>query len=265
MAVNQAASASAPARAVTGRRISDLVLLLLLLLACFATLSQLPLRSTSTLPASAFRQHAGRHAGTNTSPRHGQVPRRIGRSMALREALAMLRHSKKRYVVVDVKNGLGNRLRALASAMSVAHSLKRPLLLVWVPDLHCNCSFARLFQELPFVLLEEPIPSERLSVQDFQVYNYMRGEPGAVKEEAVEVDPDRHLYFKSAYVMNHPMGRWASGGPQRCVQPRLHGCFSKRPAGLNDTCERHRLPLDSTERFGVRGTFAAPVDSLLRP
>jgi hypothetical protein len=50
------------------------------------------------------------------------------------------------------------------------------------------------------------------------VYNYMRGEPGALKDEVVEVDPNRHLYFKSAYVMNHPMGKWVSGGPQRQVQ-----------------------------------------------
>lgn len=43
-----------------------------------------------------------------------------------------------------------------------------------------------------------------------QVFNYMRPEPGALKDEYVDVDPDRHLYFRSAFVMNHAMGEWRS-------------------------------------------------------
>ena len=35
-------------------------------------------------------------------------------------ALGLLRRSRRKYVIVDAKHGLGNRLRALASAMSVA-------------------------------------------------------------------------------------------------------------------------------------------------
>ena len=38
----------------------------------------------------------------------------------------------------------------------------------------------------------------------------MRPEPGALKDEYVDVDPDRHLYFRSAFVMNHAMGEWRS-------------------------------------------------------
>ncbi len=84
-----------------------------------------------------------------------------------------------------------------------------------------------------------------------QVYNYMRGEAGAVKEEAIEVDPDRHLYYKSAYVMNHPMGRWASGGPQRQIQ-RL------RPVRF----VQERLVAD-TSMIGlhVRNVFDVPRDA----
>ena len=117
-------------------------------------------------------------------------------------ALQMLRDSRERYVIVDAKNGLGNRLRALASAMAVAATLDRPLLLVWVSDLHCNCSFRRLFaQPLPFTLLEEEIPLANLTdPRHFQRYNYMRPEPGAVKDAPIIPDPRRHLYFKSAFV-----------------------------------------------------------------
>jgi len=131
-------------------------------------------------------------------------------------ALQMLRDSRERYVIVDAKNGLGNRLRALASAMAVAATLDRPLLLVWVSDLHCNCSFRRLFaQPLPFTLLEEEIPLANLTdPRHFQRYNYMRPEPGAVKDAPIIPDPRRHLYFKSAFVMNHAHGKWTHAQQQ---------------------------------------------------
>ena len=134
-------------------------------------------------------------------------------------ALAFLRHSSLRYVVIDAKNGLGNRLRALASAMSVAEYHSRPVLLVWVPDLHLNCSISAMFSHpLPFALLEAEIPRQNMSSRSFQLFNYMRPEPGAIKDEVVDVDPDRHLFFRSAFVMNHPLGAWASGGPQRQIR-----------------------------------------------
>ena len=122
-------------------------------------------------------------------------------------------------MLVDAKNGLGNRLRALASAMSVAAALGRPVLLIWVSDLHCNCSYRRLFaQPLPFALLDEEIPRANLTDDEFQVYNYMRPEPGAVKDAYVEADLSRHLYFKSGFIMNRPAGGWNA---QRPVGERL--------------------------------------------
>ena len=110
-------------------------------------------------------------------------------------------------MLVDAKNGLGNRLRALASAMSVAAALGRPVLLIWVSDLR-NCSYRRLFaRPLPFALLDE-VPRANLTDDEFQLYNYMRPEPGAVKDAYVEADLSRHLYFKSGFIMNHPAGGW---------------------------------------------------------
>ena len=63
-------------------------------------------------------------------------------------------------------------------------------------------------QPLPFALLDEEIPRANLTDDEFQVYNYMRPEPGAVKDAFVEADLNRHLYFKSAFIMNHPAGGW---------------------------------------------------------
>ena len=86
-------------------------------------------------------------------------------------ALGYLRSSRTRYVIINAKNGLGNRLRALASAMSVAEYVRRPVLLIWVRDLHLNCSFSTMFDQplLPFAILEEEIPLENLTMAEFQV------------------------------------------------------------------------------------------------
>lgn len=36
----------------------------------------------------------------------------------------------------------------------------------------------------------------------------MRPEAGAIKDEEIFPDPRRHLYFKSAFIMNHYSGQW---------------------------------------------------------
>ena len=61
-------------------------------------------------------------------------------------ALELLRRSRRKYVIVDAKHGLGNRLRALASAMSVAAALQRPVMLVWVSGYAPCCAHAAHLQ-----------------------------------------------------------------------------------------------------------------------
>ena len=169
-----------------------------------------------------------------------------------RGAVDFLQRSRQRYVVIDAKNGLGNRLRTVASAMSVAEYLGRPVLLVWMPDLHLNCSISQMFaQPLPFALLEIEIPRAYLSSGNFQYFNYMRPEPGAIKDEPVDVDPDRHLFFRSAFVMNHPLGAWASGGPQRQI-------LRLRPV---QAVQRLLVADASMVGLHVRNVFDAPRDT----
>ena len=159
-------------------------------------------------PAAAAPSQASPSQASPSSSASSSSPG-VSHATGWEAALAMLRSSSTKYVLVDAKNGLGNRMRALASAMSVAAALGRPVLLIWVSDLHCNCSYRRLFaQPLPFALLDEEIPRANLTDDEFQVYNYMRPEPGAVKDAYVEADLSRHLYFKSGFIMNHPAGGW---------------------------------------------------------
>ena len=157
-----------------------------------------------------------------------------------------------RYMIVSAKNGLGNRLRALASTMSVAASVGRPVLLIWVPDLHCNCSFRALFKEpLPFALLDEEIPpDELLKRSSLRVYNYMRPEPGAMKDENIVIDDDRHTYFKSGFVMNHTVGDWSKGA--------YHYLQMLKPV---DMVERMLVTDRSMVGLHVRNVFDAPRDS----
>jgi len=164
-------------------------------------------------------------------------------------ALELLKRSRKKWVIVNVRNGLGNRLRAFASAASVAAALGRPLMVVWVSDLHCNCSFRNLFKaSLNISVLEEELPLANLTADRFQVYNYMRPEPGAVKDEPIEPDPQRHLYFKSAFLMSHPMGSW------RTAQRQMGGLtpVAEVVAGL--------VADDTMVGLHVRTVFDAPRD-----
>ena len=54
---------------------------------------------------------------------------------------------KSKLLVIEVAHGLGNRLRALASAAAVAAASGRILRVVWTPDIHCNCRFTDLFED----------------------------------------------------------------------------------------------------------------------
>ena len=138
---------------------------------------------------------------------------------------------ERRYMVVEARFGLGNRIRTLASAMSVAAVLGRPLALVWARDRHCNCSFRSLFRTpFPFLLLETSLwPEVRRHAGRFQVYNYMHGEEGAEKGAPIVPDPARHLYFRSAFLMNHSAGAWGKGAwylqhtlaPHRAIASQL--------------------------------------------
>jgi hypothetical protein len=157
--------------------------------------------STSASPAPAEEEYPPVPAPQLTSE---------GASAKWRSVLQQLQaRGARKYVIVNAKNGLGNRLRALATALAVAADLQRPVLLVWVPDLHCNCSFRSLYKApWPFALLEEEIPFDEMSPALFDKYNYMRPEPGAIKDEVVEADESKHIYFKSGFIMNHPSGDW---------------------------------------------------------
>jgi hypothetical protein len=124
-------------------------------------------------------------------------------------------HQDPRAIFVHAQYGLGNRLRALGSAMAFAHATNRVVVLLWVPDHHLNCFFRDLFIEQDDVIVsdgfgtDEPWPYTKVRQYDpaaFQSvvwYNLMRHNGVHVHDPGVLIENDagRHMYISTAYVI----------------------------------------------------------------
>lgn len=118
---------------------------------------------------------------------------------------------KNKKLFIDAQHGLGNRLRAVASAAAIAEATNRQLVVVWQPDDHCEGVFSDLFSS-PFEVIDcRPCESE-LEHTDF--YNYMEAESGSSKDELIQLDTDKDVYVRSAYVVNHAASNWKAENRQ---------------------------------------------------
>ncbi|KAI0560665.1 Glycosyltransferase 2 [Gracilaria domingensis] len=115
-----------------------------------------------------------------------------------------------RVLFAHVMHGLGNRLRALGSAMSFANATDRELVLIWETDAHIAASFSDLFEHDDIVVMTRFQPKWPFKgYEDYDKswrmldkYNYMEMEGnGAVKGQFIVDRPEQHMYFKSAYIM----------------------------------------------------------------
>lgn len=127
--------------------------------------------------------------------------------------LRLLDRSKsKRALFVHAQYGMGNRLRALGSAMAIARVSGHVLVLIWEPDVHLDCRFSDLFVN-EFVVIEKlnlnwpPLTataSADHAMRSVDFYNFMRNE-GVGRhnpmKELVNPRAGRHVYAKSAYVI----------------------------------------------------------------
>jgi len=52
----------------------------------------------------------------------------------------------KKYIIAATRDGLGNRLKCLISAMRMAERYSKPLILFWPVDEKCSCKFSDLFE-----------------------------------------------------------------------------------------------------------------------
>lgn len=124
---------------------------------------------------------------------------------------ALDRSTSKRAFFIHAMYGLGNRLRALGSAMAVAQVTGRVLVLIWEPDVHLNCRFTDLFVNDIIVLDKFNMgwPPGDANTKDHAMrtvdfYNFMRFNGKHIHNPLTElVNPrsGRHVYVKSAYVV----------------------------------------------------------------
>lgn len=133
-----------------------------------------------------------------------------------------VRFRMPRLIVVHVMHGLGNRLRAMASALAFAEATGREVVVVWERNAHCRAKFSDLFevettgegpdswQRQLIVIDDFPLSWAQFdgaayfddAWREWVAYNYMAREGfGAEKDSPVADDEDKHIYFKSAYVL----------------------------------------------------------------
>ena len=115
-------------------------------------------------------------------------------------------HLRRARLFIDAQHGLGNRLRAIASAASIAEVTGHELVVVWQPDHHCEARFTDLFRYRGAVI-ETAFPRV-FARAGGEFYNYMEIEPGAAKDAPVLArDPRRgygDVYVRSAYALVSP-------------------------------------------------------------
>lgn len=109
-------------------------------------------------------------------------------------------------IFLDAQHGLGNRMRAIGSAASIAEKSGRELVIVWQPDHHCDCRLADLFDYDGAVVEESFV--EDAARRGCAVYNYIEVEPDARKDAPVDLDGAGDVYARSAYVLNSPLSAW---------------------------------------------------------
>lgn len=113
---------------------------------------------------------------------------------------------------LDAQHGLCNRLRAMASGAAIARATGRELVVIWVPDAHCE---GRLLDVIDYAgpIIEEAETAALCRELSARVYNYMEIEPGSHFDEPIlagdEADglEGRDVYIRSAYTLVSPLRR----------------------------------------------------------
>ena len=95
-------------------------------------------------------------------------------------------------IFVDAQHGLGNRLRAIASAGAIATHTGRELVIIWQPDDHCDCRYHDLF-EIGGAVLDQGFHDDP-AITGIDLFNYMEVEPGSAKDQPITLSSfRRHL------------------------------------------------------------------------
>ena len=137
----------------------------------------------------------------------------------LAQALVNRNITKKYNLFIEVRNGLGNRLRSLASAFNIAVGSNRNLVLIWETNEHCEATVADLYDlfkltglvdrnNILFQLIEDkrnanlpPITTFIKESENVSVYDYMQE---SEKNKYIDDTVNNDIYIISACsLVNH--------------------------------------------------------------
>lgn len=117
--------------------------------------------------------------------------------------------SSRPRLFIDAQHGLANRLRAIASAASIAARAGYELFVVWRPDHHCECRMSDLF-DYSGPVIEDGL-ADLCRAHAAADYNYMEIEEGARHEAPIMIPPGAEargdVYVRSAYTLRSPWRR----------------------------------------------------------
>eukprot|EP00179_Madagascaria_erythrocladioides_P002583 CAMPEP_0198310532 /NCGR_PEP_ID=MMETSP1450-20131203/2590_1 /TAXON_ID=753684 ORGANISM="Madagascaria erythrocladiodes, Strain CCMP3234" /NCGR_SAMPLE_ID=MMETSP1450 /ASSEMBLY_ACC=CAM_ASM_001115 /LENGTH=696 /DNA_ID=CAMNT_0044013371 /DNA_START=33 /DNA_END=2123 /DNA_ORIENTATION=- len=129
------------------------------------------------------------------------------------ELEAKVPYRRPRMMAVHLHYGLGNRIRALGSAMAFAALSKRVLVVVWEADAHLEGVFEEFFLN-DFVVLRSLPLSWPVKMRgdhaytEFHLFNLMRKDNPKITSAGkfwLTDDERKHIYIKTAYVIKSKM------------------------------------------------------------
>ena len=100
------------------------------------------------------------------------------------------------FIIVNCLFGLGNRLRALASAYSICKSRNYKLIINWILDDHCNCKIEDLItniNDIGFVCYKN---INILKLNNIEYFNYYEKENNGKKDEFINFDKKKIILLK---------------------------------------------------------------------
>ena len=231
--------------------------------------------------------HVRLHSSPTVPPEHAQrAQQQLQEYISVRVTLPLeprpAHTSGKALLFVLVRNGLGNKMRALASAYTLFDGLNRSpiynphkhnwhLVIVWSQDSHCEASMADLFDlsslaaDYPSQIsvvsqLPTPMPSPLLELMDTNIFDEYRSadatpvmlssmsallELVAVKARA---EQPINVLFESASVIESPFRSW------------INECKFLRSIRLSARAQRI---VDETERRIVRENGGVPMSQMI--
>lgn len=136
-----------------------------------------------------------------------------GDAMVAEEArkLAGSRELRPKFLAIEPMHGLGNRLRAVASARALARATRRVLIVVWTRDPHCLARWSDLFSPMRDVFVTGVGPAWPLfdrvehAWAQWSIFDYMDENQ---KDSPIDTASSDHILVRSAYVL-HAKISWA--------------------------------------------------------